>query len=75
MGQKKRALEHYRHALRYLPHDPDLNSNLGNLLYEFGQYDRAMAAYQRVLKSRPTVRFKDTGQMLPRSMRPKPIEE
>jgi len=35
---------------------------------------KAMAAYQRVQKAKPSVRFSAIGAMLPRCMRPKAIE-
>jgi Flp pilus assembly protein TadD len=54
MGEKEKALLHYRAAVRLAPQERDYQKNLADMLYvESGEVDEAIGIYLELLKSSP----------------------
>ncbi len=48
LKQPKKALSYYKRALRFVPANGALTYNIGNMYFDLGQYQQAIAAYQRI---------------------------
>jgi len=53
LGRSHDALTHTQTALRLQPHDPEIHSNLGNILKDLGRLEQAQACYLQALDIRP----------------------